>query len=80
VECIAPAPVRRQFVFRQQSVDAEDRLLVTAVAMHWSRQALCARDNELKGRNAASRALFHIRFRRYSLLPAVAQFRAPFTT
>ena len=39
----------------QHSGDAVDRLLVMVVAMRWSRQALRARDNELKCRYAATR-------------------------
>jgi transposase len=41
----------------QHSVDAVDRLLVMVVAMRWSRQALRARNYELKGRDTASRCL-----------------------
>ena len=79
-------PARRQFVFRQQSRSTLRRCrrssprngrgyaLEPPGAVRPGQRAI------IKSRNAASRALFHIRFRSYSLLPAVAQFRAPFTT
>ncbi len=41
----------------QHSGDAVNRLLVVVVAMRWSRQALRARDEELKGRDAARRVV-----------------------
>jgi hypothetical protein len=41
----------------EHALDAIDGLLVMVVAMRWSRQALRARDDELKGRDAASRVV-----------------------
>ena len=41
----------------EHAVEAVDRLLVMVVAMRWSRQALRARDYELKGRDAARRVV-----------------------
>jgi hypothetical protein len=57
---LAPGPTSICFSVHspgQHSVDAVDRLLVMVVAMRWSRQTLGARDNELKGRDAASRVV-----------------------
>jgi hypothetical protein len=41
----------------QDSDEAVDGLLVMVVAMHWSHQALGARDHDLKGREAAGRVV-----------------------
>ena len=41
----------------QHAVDTIDRLLVVIVAMRWRRQALRSRNRELKGRDAAGRAI-----------------------